>query len=122
MRIMSTTGFVGLGNYSSFTPAAFLHINQPSEHYADGHLIRTDGFSLLDLSWSMFSSASGGSLTQKARFLLSPNTLTQNTTDPWETNMVNDSENHLRIESTLGDIVFRAHGANSILGKFYRIL
>ena len=116
LRIMSNSGFVGLGNYNVFAPAAFLHINQPSQHNPDGHLFRTDGAASLDLSWSMFSSMGSGSLTQKARFYLSPNTLTQNPTDQWQTNMLNISENHLNIESTTGDVVISAHGANSSQG------
>lgn len=46
---------------------------------------------------------------QRAQFLLSPNTLTQEW-NPLESNIYNASENHLRVESTLGDIVFTHTG------------
>lgn len=113
MRLVSNTGFLGIGS-QYFTPSAMLHLNQLSYHNPFGNLIRTDGSEGLDLTWTMFSGTSVGNSTQKARFLLSPNTLTQNTSDSWDTDMINDAKNHLRIESSLGDVVFRAHGANSI--------
>ena len=115
MRIVHNGGFVGLGDYTVFTSAAFLHINQPSQHNANGNLIRTDGEADLDLSWSMYSSMGGGNLEQRARFLLSPTTLTQEW-NSLESNIYNYPENHVRIESILGDIVFRAHGAQAFQG------
>ncbi len=60
MRIMGTGGFVGLGDFTNFSPNAFLHINQPSQPNPVGNLIRTDGEAVLDLSWSMYSTSNEG--------------------------------------------------------------
>ncbi|NEN24586.1 hypothetical protein G3O08_13845 [Cryomorpha ignava] len=110
MRLMNSTGYLGVGS-QTFTPSASLHLNLLSYNINAGNLIRTDGRVNLNLSWAMYSGTNVGNSVQRARFLLSPFTDTQN--DDHDTVMFNDAINHLQIESTLGDIVFQAHGANS---------
>src|SRR5690554_612258 len=114
MRLMNNTGYLGVGS-QTFTPSASLHLNLLSYSINSGNLIRTDGRSNLNLTWAMYSGTSVGNSVQRARFLLSPNTLTQNNT--WNTDMFNASINHLQLESTQGDIVFAARGANSHEGS-----
>jgi hypothetical protein len=101
---------LGLGNYSSFTPSAHLHANLLSISTSNGNLFRTDGHQNQTLTWSMFSGTTVANSLLKARLYLSPNTQTQS--GLFLTNMTNDARNHIVIESTRGDIVMNAAGAN----------
>ena len=112
MRLMSATGSLALGNI--FNPDAQLHLNLLSYSTNDGRLFRTDGSDTQTLTWRMFSGANVGASSLKAQFLLSPNTPTQ--INARLTGMINDNVNHLVVESRIGDIVFRAAGANSTSG------
>lgn len=114
MRLMQGTGALAIGA-SSFAPSALLHINLLSVTPNNGNVFRTDGHVQQDVAWSMYTGTGVEAAVQRAQFLLSPNTLTQEW-NPLESNIYNASENHLRVESTLGDIVFHAHGAHAFQG------
>jgi hypothetical protein len=56
MRLMQSTGFLGVGNFG-FTPSAQLHLNSITDGSANGNLIRTDGLVTETLTWEMVSGA-----------------------------------------------------------------
>ncbi len=74
-------------------------------------MLRTDGNQTQVLTWSMFSGTTVANASQKARFFLSPSSLTQ--TNLYGTGATNSAFHHLMAESSLDDVVLRAAGANN---------
>lgn len=108
---------IGVGNFpNNASVQAKLHVSQfllANNPATNGLLFRTDGNSNVVNKWQMFTGTTVANATQKGVLFTTPdNSQLGTATQMNGLIMINQAFNHFNVQSTLGDLVLRAHGFN----------